>query len=329
MKTKKRFWTVFALVICASFINSCYKDDISDLDSRIESIENDSISSITHQISSINVSLTNLKEADREIKGFISSLQNTASELQRSLNYTNERIDTSYISIVKQIGELKNSTDYRLSEINMLIQYLQDKDDTLSINISALQLYVDSELADLKDSLKNEFTDTKIWAETTFATLAQYDSVTNSIAGIKTAISSINNSIIELEERINGKIATDISSAVSEMSSNLKDSIISITNAYTDAISKAKNDITAACNDSIAIAIGKCESSMKEWVNEKLNGYYTIEQTDAKADSMMIRIKAMMENQKLNFDSIISHEIECRDSIIGVVKMTVDSICSE
>lgn len=318
MRNNSVLFKIVAFVFVISSITSCYKDDISDLDTRIEGIESDTISSIKSQISMINASIDNLKITDQDVKNLISALQNTAAEMQRSLNYTNEKLDSSNISNVNLIGELKIYTDNKLSEINLFIQYLQAKDDSLTENISSLQKYVD-----------NAIYDTRFWAETTFTTLEQYDSVTNSIAGIKVAIASIENAISELEGRVNAKIESDINAAVIGMNASLKDSVISITQAYKNAISDANKAITAAYNDAIAKSIAKSEDSMKDWVNSQLSGYYTIEQADANLDALTINIISMLESLELKYDSIINAEGEYRDTIISRIETKIDSICGE
>jgi predicted nucleic acid-binding Zn-ribbon protein len=162
-----------------------------------------------------------------------------------------------------------------LAQINSTIATLQAKDTELEEKITTLEEYVNTELQNTED-----------WATATFATLEQYNTIVEDIATIKTQIETLNTSLTNLEERLNIKIATDIAAAVEGLQSELATKVTEITTAYTNAISTAKEEVTAAYTEAIATAITNLESSMKQWVNEQLTGYYTIAEIDAHIEAL-------------------------------------------
>ena len=278
------------LVMVAMLLPSCQKieDRIDGLEDRIDQIERTQIATINQQIDAINTTLPQLRDADAELKEYIESLQNTAANLQEQITNTNKDIDELEADLDKTIADSENADNVHkaellaqlqsvkteleaeLAQINSTIATLQSKTVELEGKIATLEEYVNTELQNIKD-----------WTNATFATLEQYNTIVEDVTTIKAQIEAINTSISKLEERLNTKIATDIATAVEDLEGELAAKVIEITTAYTTAISTAKEELTAAYTEAIATAIAKLESSMKEWVNEQLTGYYTIAEIDA------------------------------------------------
>ena len=294
------------LVMVAMLLPSCQKinDRIDGLEDRIDQIEGTQIATINQQIEAINTTLPQLRETDAELKEYIQSLQTTATNLQEQITNTNKDIDeleaaldqaiadavasddalktdlvaqlnTTKADILAQLESAKTALEAELNQINSTIATLQAKDTELEGKITTLEEYVNTELQNTED-----------WATATFATLEQYNIIVEDIATIKTQIETLNASLTNLEERLNSKIATDIATAVESLQGELATKVTEITTAYTDAISTAKEEIAAAYTEAIATAIANLESSMKEWVNEQLTGYYTIAEIDATLNAL-------------------------------------------
>ena len=294
------------LVMVAMLLPSCQKinDRIDGLEDRIDQIEGTQIATINQQIEAINSTLPQLSETDAELKEYIKSLQTTATNLQEQITNTNKDIDeleatldqaiadaeasddalkaelvaqlnTAKADILAQLESTKTALEAELAQINSTIATLQAKDTELEGKITTLEEYVNTELQNTED-----------WAAATFATLEQYNTIVEDIATIKTQIETLNTSLTDLEERLNSKIATDIATAVEGLQGELATKVTEITTAYTEAISTAKEEITAAYTEAIATAITDLESSMKEWVNEQLTGYYTIAEIDATLNAL-------------------------------------------
>ena len=302
----KKLFLIF--IATAISLTGCQKfeDAIESLDNRVTELENTTIPTINEQIQRVNQSIADLEATDAELKTYVSTLQNTATELQKSINTTNARIDEikvalqTEISIAKsdvlaQLEALKAETNNELAQINTTIDSLKAKDAVLEDKITALKAYVDTELGNTKD-----------WASATFSTLEQYDSLCIEIASIKTQIESLNTSIEELEARLNDKIAADISAAVEGLHEELAATVTEITASYVSAIGTAKIEITEAYTGAIKNAISALETSMKQWVNEQLSNYYTIAQVDALIEAQSAEFEGKLSSQKVYLESLVS-----------------------
>ena len=337
------------LVMVAMLLPSCQKinDRIDGLEDRIDQIEGTQIATINQQIEAINTTLPQLRETDAELKEYIQSLQTTATNLQEQITNTNKDIDeleaalnkaiadaeasddalkaelvaqlnTAKADILAQLESTKTALEAELNQINSTIATLQAKDTELEGKITTLEEYVNTELQNTED-----------WATATFATLEQYNTIVEDIATIKTQIETLNTSLTNLEERLNSKIATDIATAVEGLQGELATKVTEITTAYTDAISTAKEEITAAYTEAIATAIANLESSMKEWVNEQLAGYYTIAEVDAALDTLQNSLdednKALQEDIEELSTKVDNMKAELTDAYTKAIEEAINT----
>lgn len=302
---KKHF--LFLLVATVT-LTGCQdiEDAIAALDDRVTALEDTTIPSINEQVTNINASIEELKTADTELKDYITTLQGTAAELQKSINTTNTRIDEvkaalqGEISIAKadvlaQLETLKSETDNELKQVNAAIDTLKAKDVELESKIETLQTYVDAELKNAKD-----------WASATFSTLEQYNTLCSEVGTIKTQIEGLTQSIVDLESRLETKVAADIDTAVKGLQGELADSVKEITAAYVSAIAVAKEEISEAYTAELKEAISVLETSMKQWVNEQLSNYYTIAQVDALIEAQSAEFEGKLSSQKVYLESLVS-----------------------
>lgn len=334
------------LVTVAMLLPSCQKinDRIDGLENRIDQIEGTQIATINQQIEAINTTLPQLRETDAELKEYIKSLQTTATNLQEQITNTDKDIDeleaalnkaiadaeasddalkaelvaqlnTAKADILAQLESTKTALEAELTQINSTIATLQAKDTELEGKITTLEEYVNTELQNTED-----------WATATFATLEQYNTIVEDIAAIKTQIETLNTSLTELEERLNSKIATDIATAVEGLQGELATKVTEITTAYTDAISTAKEEITAAYTEAIATAIANLESSMKEWVNEQLTGYYTIAEADALLAALKSELEGSLASQKSYLEELINNLSTSLTTQITTNKELIDAL---
>ena len=258
------------------------KADIELIKSRIATIE--------EQIAGINTSLADLQAMDTKLDGYITTLQTTADNLQAQITEANTQIekvkqemgaeiDAVEQNLLNQLNEIKTSLESQLATVKADINTLKAKDTELEGKITALQTYVDNQLAANKD-----------WANATFATLAQYEEVQTTISGINATIAGINTSMTDLETRINAKIAADIQAAINALpdnAANIATAVTEVTGAYTAAIATAKGEIETAYTAAIATAISNLETSMKEWVNTTIaESYYKKSEIDAKLEAL-------------------------------------------
>ncbi|MBR2127802.1 MAG: hypothetical protein IJ940_02915, partial [Bacteroidales bacterium] len=210
------------------------------------------------------------------------------AEIARVESELGEEITALEQSLLNELNSAKEAIQAELSAINKTLDELKAADTALDKKIADLRTYVDTQL-----------TSTTNWANATFSTLAQYEQTQTEISGIKASIEQINSGMAALETRLNGKIATDIQSAIDALRSELsadyiariESAVNTMTQAYTTAISSAKDEITLAYTDAIATAIAESETNMQSWVNTVLTqGYYDIAKIDGKMSALSARL---------------------------------------
>ena len=302
---KKSFFVLTAAV--AMLFASCEKYDhaISDIEDRFDKIENASLTTIDQQITAVNASVNDLKAMDTELGGYISALQTTAADLQSQIDATNTalaalesnlegQITASEQKVLNELNTVKSALEGQLATINNTIATLQAKDAELDQKIADLQNYVDSEIKSEKD-----------WASATFSTLEQYEATQTAISEIRALITSTQESITALEEKLSKKIADDIATAVAGVNADVAAKVKDITDAYTAAIATAKTEIESAYTDAIKTAITASEIFMKDWVNGVLaEGYYKKAEIDGKITALATQVTEGDEALQKEIDAL-------------------------
>ena len=302
---KKSFFVLTVAV--AMLFASCEKYDhaISDIEDRLDKIEGTSLTTIDQQITAINSSIDDLKGVDAELKGYIESLQTTADDLQSQIDATNTalaalesnlegQITASEQKVLNELNTMKSALESQLATINNTITSLQAKDTELDTKIGDLQTYVDDEITATED-----------WASATFSTLEQYKATQTAISKINALITSTQESITALEEKLSKKIADDIATAVAGVNADVAAKVKEITDAYTAAIATAKTEIEAAYTDAIKTAITASETSMKDWVYSVLaESYYKKAEIDGKITALATQVAEGDEALQKEIDAL-------------------------
>ncbi len=278
---------VHVLAIAVIFLLSgCKKYDlmIEELNNRLDALQTGQIASLKQQIDAISISTKQMMDVNNELKEYLDALQATSAELNEKQLATNAKINEiqtllqgditeSRSDVLSQLESARKQIQTQIDFINSTITTLQSKDSELAQKIEVMNRRIDN-LAEKSTS--------KEWIEETFVTLKQHEALSSDISIIKAQIESIIKSISELEIRLNEKIARDIAEASESMSAEISSKISEITSAYTEAVKKAKEEIGHAYSEAIQTAISALETSLKSWVSEHLNGYYTIAEMDGK-----------------------------------------------
>ncbi len=319
---------------------SC-KKEFEKLQVQIDDVMSTEINPIKKQIEEINGSIEDLEQTDKELKGYIETLEGTARQLQADITANDTKIEQTATAIrheltvaqtslegnialaktevVGQLTTLRTEMQGKLDAVNATISELKAKDTALETQIANLRNYVDTQMA-------LQTANTKEWANSTFSTLAQYQATTAEIAAIKSSITTLNASLTDLETRLNTKIATDIASAVSTLEGELATTVTEITTAYTSAISTAKTELTTAYTGAIATAISNSETSMKNWVNTQLTGYYTIAKAETKLDSLHTVLNGQLTSQQEYLTAMIGSLEEQLTARIGEDEKKLDTL---
>lgn len=298
---------LFLLLATALTFTSCcdYDDDINKINDRLDAIEGTTLPTVAEQVAAMQASLPALQNTSNELKGYITTLQNKVSQLEQTLTTTQEQLtalqaqldacvsDAELNALAASLEALQATVTEELAALQVTIAALEAKDTALETKITELEAYIDAQL-------EQTAADSKAWIEATYATLEQYNTLTDEVAAVKQTIETTNASIADLESRVNTKIANDIAAAVEtlkgEMAAEVAAKVTELTTAYTEAIATAvataKEEITAAYTAAIQSAITALENSMKSWVSEQLAGYYTIAQIDAKLTALETQLLA-------------------------------------
>lgn len=316
---------VLLIAMTAILLPSCKRIHDS-LDNRLDTIEQTFIPTINEQVDSINESISQLEAVDKELQGYISALQSTATNLQEQISATNENIEevevllqneisTTKADLLAQLNATKVELESKLAQINTTIATLQAEDKELDTKIQNLQTHI--------EDLLNE---NKEWVEATFVTLELHNALAADIATIKTQISAINTSIAELETRLSTKITEDITDAVKSLDQTIQTKVKEITDNYTSAIATAKEELTSAYTETIQTAISSLEASMKSWVGEQLSNYYTIAETEALLDAMEQEFNNQLNAQKSYLENLIGEISTATTKSIADNRALIDNL---
>ena len=104
----KKIFCLAAAIVTLMF-TGCkdYDSDITEINDRLDGIENTKIATIQSQIGTINTSLPKLENANKELGTYITALQNSTSKLNDDIATAN-----------RQIAELKQSSESKIDSVS-------------------------------------------------------------------------------------------------------------------------------------------------------------------------------------------------------------------
>ncbi len=196
------------LVFASAFlIAGCVKNsDFEALQSRVDSLESDKIASIEALISSINASVTSLEGTDVSLQNYITELNKQVAELK-----------TTDGTQADEIAGLQS----KITELEAAIARLEAKDTELQNQITSLKTYAEKLVSD-----------SKTWANATFATLEQYNASAKTISEIQETLTAID-----------GKITATVETATAH--TTLLENIQSTISAMQLDIDTLKNEVSS------------------------------------------------------------------------------------
>ena len=103
-------------------LSSCYDEDIKNINSRLDTIENTQIATIAQQVTSINNSIQTLSNTDAELKRYIATLEADAKELEGKLT---EAIATEKAAILAELDAVYSTIAILKPKILPLKERLQ------------------------------------------------------------------------------------------------------------------------------------------------------------------------------------------------------------
>lgn len=241
--------------------------------------------------------ITNLQGQIDELKsGRIASIESQISSITASISTLQEadREIKGYITALQNTAsELQksiNTANGNVDDLQKSLALVNTAIETLQAKDIALEKRID----DLKEYVDTQLKNTRDWVSATFATLEQYNGIVSEIGGLRGSISSINSAMEQMESRLSGKIE----STKAELES-----------AYTKAI-------------------GTLETSLKNWVNDQLKGYWTIAETEAKLAALKGSLEREDESIREDIDklsaSLDSAKTELTEGYRAAIKKAIE-----
>ena len=219
-------------------------------------------------MTSITGSLTSLSNTDKDLKALIEELQAAKTVLEGAVKDNDEKITALKEEITQEASDSKKEMLERLNALGAELQGKLDAIDVILKDLNEKDAALETQIKNLNEYVNKELKKTKDWASASFSTLEQYNATVSDIAGIKADIEAINQSLKDLETRIDEKIAADISEAVKGLEEKLK--------KQTDEINEK---------------IENTETELKKWLNTQLTQYYTIVEIDERVKLLEKTIK--------------------------------------
>ena len=244
-----------------------------------------------------NSDIDNLQSQINELKsGQIATIENQIFNINGSITTLQEadREIKGYITALQNTAtELQksiNSANGKIDDLQKALTLINTAIETLQAKDSALEKRID----DLKDYVDTQLKNSRDWVSATFATLEQYHGIVSEIGGLRGSISSINSAMEQMEGRLDGMITS------------------------------MKGEIEATYSK----AMGTLETSLKNWVNEQLQGYLTIAETEAKLAALKRSLEKEDESIRGDIDklstSLDSTKTELAEGYKAAIKKAID-----
>ncbi len=340
MKKTLHFLWAFAILLSGCTTDS---SDLDALSERVDNLElsdegfSSQILTLTEQVAAITTSIDDLKTTQTDLSDYITALESTSEELQDQITSIESSIaslsadvkalededNTEELEAVKselmaELAAVQTELESELEQIDTTITTLQEKDAAIELQLASLQAYVYDDLGD------------DDWGTITFATLEQYNALSDEVATIKESVTALNTSLSDLEIKLTEEYTESIEIAINTLDGEIAEELTTltseITTAYTAAISTAKSDIETAYTTAIETSIETLEASMKEWVNEQFTGYYTIAQTEAALETLESELAADLAAQKSYLESLVSDLSDENETTISTIESELEAI---
>lgn len=319
------------------------------------------VTSINQQIEKINASIPKLEQTDKDMKDMIGSLEETAGDLRKAITENGKRISAVKSDLEKAVEELRKSDNANKEELIRAIEQaekevlvtLETMKSEMNVKLSDIggaisdlkkkDADLEGKISDLKSYAGKELKGTEDWVKATFATLEQYNDIVEQIAGIDIEIAGLKTSMTDLEVRLTknftellNKTVSDLESAVADEVAGLNDRIskevADLTNAFTEALLKARNETEAAWEKNLKDSVNDLKSSLESWVNDKIKAYWTIEETKAALETQKKALEGQLLVQKTALEEMIkanSKDIEDLKAALAVTNKAIEDNAKE
>ena len=238
----RRIFVPFVLLFALMFAGCTYDD--SELVERIEELErSNNVSTLREQVESLTKSITALETLSAKFDEL--SAKNGADILDLGIEFE----------------QLQEYVEERLDRVETHTAWLEDIIDGKIEDALSGGADVDDKVAELR-----------LWVEGTYATLDQYDALSEDMAQLESALSTIQDDLAAYKQEVEESLG-DVDASIGEITEDISQML--------ESIESLASSITDIQGD-----IDELQSSMQTWVNEQLSNYYTIAQVDAELQRM-------------------------------------------
>lgn len=275
-KMKRFFFATTAIVL---LLSGCYKDDIWQLHSEVESLRDATIPSLSQQAGNVESSIANLNDLNAKLQLFIDQLEKSGISVSQSLTdaqkiisdfkkSSEENIDGTNAEFLAKINDLNEAVLTEIATIEALSAPLGPESESIQKKINELDEY-------LKNFAERD------WVSGTYASLEVQNNIVDDLAYIKEIITSLNEASSELNSYLTNTVLSSIDGFKKDFDDEIKRVSEALKGEYTEAISTMSKTLAEANSAAILKAVEDGETEIKKWINEKLDDYYTIAQAEA------------------------------------------------
>lgn len=310
----KKYLYIFASLSFA--LTGCYDNLSEQTHTDLENLKSGKVATVQQQVANISTSIGTLQTMSDELEKYISKLQDVGSGLEtdyaaldKALNTVTaelqNEIDGAKAEMLSEYEAINGALEKKISEIKDVLNVLIEKRESLN---------------NLTISLRNDLDKNYVtvdWVNATLATLESQNKIVSEISTINAHVEEIVESLNRAQEEILSLLSTRISELKKTLDDELQGEIDNLNQAYKDAISKASVDASAALDVELKNAFADCFDKMKGWVNEQLDGYFTI----AGAKSKLLAFQTLVGNvpEGKNVQSEIESLLAAYDKVIEEV----------
>ena len=255
------------ILLILSCFCSCanYREEISELQREIDSIKNEKISSINEQIKNINTSISELNNYRAGLDDYIKDLQEQDILLKEAIEEVKSNNGNAEISVLED----------RLTSVEETLATLQDLYESLDAKIVDLRKYVDEEISEIENGIKD-------WANATYCTLEQYyeetEAISVRISDVKSELEALTDRVRTLETQVVG-ISSELDEMISEIDSIKKsiEEILSMIQSITVVPDNSDGSVDASCSTRATVDFEIFPLSAAEALAENWSGAVSLQ----------------------------------------------------
>ncbi|MCF0176767.1 MAG: hypothetical protein HUJ94_08005 [Bacteroidales bacterium] len=318
MKNLRIYGSRLLLVLAAAATLSCQeiKDELDSIRDEISSLRNVRIASIKDQIKGINQTLVELKEMDVAINGHLETLELVDGELEAAITELDRRVvsvsdslrdtvtfhrskmeamvGTAKTQVRLELEAFKAEADGVLEFLNSYIEELRQDDTILWKMTDTIRIYMDERLAETGD-----------WAAATLMTIEKHDSLADVVSELEARQEALELALESLDASISSRLEAAVKAASQTFDENLANDIKNLLASCAEAISSAKEDITASYRSKVAGAVESTEASLKEWAGVELEAYCTSSALEAKLSALESEYDMVLAAKKKGYERMM------------------------